>query len=508
MTDRPHPFRLLMDANVFIAVEPYAGATESNLAPGARLLRLAAEQGHRLFVHPAVRDDLLAGVGKDAERAQQRLAELSKYPMLAESPIAKSLAAAAGPSEPGTNDHRDLRLLAALASHAVTHLISEDGRLRRRAVKAGLGDAVLTVAEAVALLEQLAPTTSDPPPRVRVVEAYALDADQPIFDTIRADYTAQEFDPWLDRVRADAGNRTCLVVDHEDAYAGIALLKREPDCDYDLPQPVTKISTFKVDEGFAGSKYGELLLKAIFQRAANEGTATLYVEVLPRHELLVQLLADFGFADTGYETSRGELVLAKGLRPGDDAGELSDLDFHVRFGPPALRVTRAFAVPIEPRWHDQLFPDASGYADDFQLALDIAPAAPLPWGNALRKAYLTQSKIKVLQPGDVLLFYRSHDASAITAVGVVERTLRSADPDEIVTFVGRRTVYTPDEIAEMCASVVPPLAILFRQDRFIDPPWTLAEVTNAGVLRSWPQSITQIREEAIAWVRTRLDGSP
>jgi GNAT superfamily N-acetyltransferase len=492
-----------MDANVFIAVEPYSGATETNLAPAARLLRLAAEQGHQLFVHPAVADDLREGTQSDRERAKQRLAELSKYQMLTESPISSALVALAGSSDAGTNDHRDLRLLAALHSRAVTYLVSEDAGLRKRAVKAGLGDAVLTVAEAVTLLAQLIPRTSEPPPRVRVIPTYALDVEQPIFDTIRGDYSPVEFDPWLDRVRADAGNRTCLVVDHDATYAGIALLKREPECDYALTQPVMKISTFKVDEGFAGSKYGELLLKAIFQATSDEGTATLYVEVLPRHELLVQLFLEFGFEDSGPRTPRGELVLAKRLRPGDEAADVNDLEYHVRYGPPALRVTRAFAVPIQPRWHEQLFPDAP----DLQLMLDVSLASPHPWGNALRKAYLTQSRITKLVPGDVLLFYRSQDASAVTAAGIVERTLRSANPDEIVTFVGRRTVYTPDEISRMCASVAPPLAILFRQDRFIDPPWALPELEHAGVLTTWPQSITQIREEGIEWIRTRLGAS-
>ena len=56
----------------------------------------------------------------------------------------------------------------------------------------------------------------------------------------------------------------------------------------------------------------------------------------------------------------------------------------------------------------------------------------------------------------------------------------------------------------MCTSVTPPLAILFRQDRFIDPPWSLAELQQNAVLRSWPQSVTRIREEGMAWVRSRL----
>jgi hypothetical protein len=50
--------RLLIDTNVLIAVEPFAGHTERTLAPGARLLRAVAEQGHELYIHRATVDDI------------------------------------------------------------------------------------------------------------------------------------------------------------------------------------------------------------------------------------------------------------------------------------------------------------------------------------------------------------------------------------------------------------------------------------------------------------------
>lgn len=86
--------RLLLDTNVYIAAEPFSGGTEIGLARAATLLRLASEQGHTLLVHPATRDDLLEGM--DSDRRRQRLAELGKYSMLAESPITKSLEQRAG----------------------------------------------------------------------------------------------------------------------------------------------------------------------------------------------------------------------------------------------------------------------------------------------------------------------------------------------------------------------------------------------------------------------------
>src|SRR5262245_37050282 len=90
--------RLLLDTNVFIAVEPYAGAMEPGVVPAAQLVQLASAQGHSLLVHPATQDDLLEG--RDRDRRAQQLAELAKYPMLEETRPSQSLIARAGASRP------------------------------------------------------------------------------------------------------------------------------------------------------------------------------------------------------------------------------------------------------------------------------------------------------------------------------------------------------------------------------------------------------------------------
>ncbi len=236
--------------------------------------------------------------------------------------------------------------------------------------------------------------------------------------------------------------------------------------------------------------------------------STLYVEIFRKHELLVDLFDVFGFQKSPRRTSRDELVLVKNLAHPPDSSEHSSLEYHVIFGPPAIQTTvRSFVVPIIPKWHSMLFPDSpveSAYSQMPLPGLDIA-SENHPSGNALRKAYLCNSNTAVLEPGDLLVFYRSHDLKAVTTLGVVESTIRSADPQEIMTYVGRRTVYRPDEIVTMCRSVRGVLAILFRQDRFIEPPWQLAELQAYGVLRTWPQTIVRVGEKGCTWIRQQLD---
>lgn len=199
--------------------------------------------------------------------------------------------------------------------------------------------------------------------------------------------------------------------------------------------------------------------------------------------------------------------MVKQLVPDETSTELSDLDFHIRYGPPALLCRqRIFVVPIEPRWHDQLFPEQAPQQQSTQLTLfGAAEEAIHPWGNALRKAYLCSSPTNQIQSGDCLLFYRSGYQS-VSAVGIVEGVQRTAEVDELIRFVGGRTVYSVDEIGDMARRARGVLAIRFRQDRFLEPPLTLTDMQLAGVLKSWPQSITQLKGSARTWTRDQLIG--
>ena len=116
----------------------------------------------------------------------------------------------------------------------------------------------------------------------------------------------------------------------------------------------------------------------------------------------------------------------------EEAEELDGLEFHIQFGPQAAKLVtgQAFIVPIQPRFHRQLFPELE------MAALDGCR----PCGNSMRKAYLSHSVIGSISPGALLLFYRSVDWRAVDVIGVVEATLRSSHPDEVARFVGKSTV--------------------------------------------------------------------
>lgn len=489
--------KLLLDTNAFIALEPASPDIEPGLHRGGALARLAAEGGHRLYLHEAIAQDRARDRNAIRRRARQALAQkyavLSAIPESAVAAVVSRLGLAEPPAR-GTNDAVDLEMLAAVEAAAVDYLVTDDERLQGRARRAGLAEYVLPLAEAVQLLRDLSPRPVAPPPAVEQLVSYQLDPSDPIFVSLREDY-APGFDAWFDRVRRD--HRSAWVIRDEGRYAALMIVKDETRTEYRLPGKVLKISTFKVTDTAHGRRYGELLLKTLFVHADAHNHDTLYVTVFDKHASLIELLATFGFRDHA-RSPLGERVLAKHRHPAEHEGQPDSLAFHIAYGPPAID-TRApyFVVPVEPRWHDLLFPD---YMDQLSLM-----TGEHPYGNALRKAYLSHAPTRQVGRGATLLFYRSRDLSAVTVAGVVEDVLVSRDPEEIARRVGRRTVYTLDDITNMCRAARPVLVVLFRQDRLLQPAWPRHQLEVAGVLNGHPQSITEVHsEEGRHWLQQRL----
>ena len=389
------------------------------------------------------------------------------------------------------NDSVDLEMLGALDNHAVDLLVTEDRRLRDHADAAGLGPQTLSILGAVEYLKRLF-GESVALPTVHARMAYQLSVEDPIFETLREGYN--DFDSWWEKV--SKSHRDCRTIEGPAGeLEALAVLKIEYDRPYGLPARALKLCTFKVAPEAEGAKRGELILKSVFHFAAEHDLDCVYVTVFDQHVGLVNLLNSFGFAALDTRTDQGELVMVKRLRPPSDAGDCSDLDYNRLYGPGAVLVNRVCVIPIQPRWHDVLFPEA-------RIQGRLLPEEPS--GNAMLKAYLCRSSIRRLAPGDLVIFYRSGHQH-VSVIGVVERTLATSEPGEIRRFVSTRTVYTDEEIASMCAQGEV-LAILFRQDRVLSTPWPLRQLKENGVLSAPPQSVQQVDDErGLQWLRSQLN---
>jgi predicted nucleic acid-binding protein len=459
--------KILVDTNIFIAasdISPEGMHVNAELA--TELRSICNKNGVEMFVHPATRDDIRRTDNAALRRASEL--KLQQWTMLRRSTVRADLAIQAGYTNPlSENDQSDLELLAALESRSVGLLVTEDRKLLKRAAAVGLETRAIRLLGGIDYLKQLFGELVTPP-TVESVHAYEISLDEAIFDSIRLDYTtsSHSFDDWFNKARRE--HRDCRVIRTPNGpIQGLAIYKVENDRPFGIEGKVLKLCTFKVAPNAAGAKRGELLLKATFLHANEISADAIYVTLFDEHQGLARLLSGFGFARFDELTPLGEQVFIKELRSTFVPPNLSALEFHVRYGPPAIKVAHVYVVPIKPEYHDVLFPEAN---------LRPSVFGPEPSGNAILKAYLCQSVTNSIAPGDTLLFYRSHDVMSVTAIGVVESAERIYDPVEVRERVGFRTVYPDKVIRAMFRRGESVLTILFRHDRMVHPRWGIEEL--------------------------------
>ncbi len=96
--------------------------------------------------------------------------------------------------------------------------------------------------------------------------------------------------------------------------------------------------------------------------------------------------------------------------------------------------------------------------------------------------------------GDILLFYRSEDVQSILSIGVIEKIkYNMKDPTEILSIVGKRTVYSYAETEEISKKST--TVILFKHHFHFKKPVHYKILLDEKILRGPLQSITQIEHE-------------
>lgn len=479
---------VVLDTNVVIYHQDYAEAPSKEGALASEVQLAVRELGYTAVIADGTLDD----IGRGGEREARRRRAVAEFPVLHPGPPGDLARRAGYGASLSVNDDCDLRILAAVDQGMAAWLITNDTRMLRHARRAGL-ERVLDASEFLSFVEH-ARHPVELPSSVILVDPADVDIRSPFFSSLTASYP--DFGEWW-ATKVIPDHRTTLVVGEANAPEALAVLK-ENDADYGLPKDTTKICTFKVSEGARGKRLGELLLRACIQRIRQTPASATFLEVASGN-VLVGWAKAFGFGEVdGARAANGDLVLAKYLTAANDPPGLTPWEFHVAHGPGAVRVEHAHLVPIRPEWHGRLFP-----ADD--------PEAPAlfnltePCGNAITKVYLSNSPSRKPARGDLLLFVVSGGGQAVTDVGVVEDVLVSDDPLKILRFAGARTVYSASQVRAMCRNGEVH-AMAFRHDRRLSPPWNQEIAGYRRLIPSTPQSITEVKEDGIAWLRQHLRG--
>ncbi|MEN6610571.1 MAG: hypothetical protein ABFC24_07005 [Methanoregulaceae archaeon] len=480
---------LLIDTNIFIYRED-----DCVISQNVRdLFALLKEIPVGVFIHPSSVADIQRD--GDTHRREVMLSKIGMYRQLLNPPVASrdvDFLQIIGTST-SPQDRVDNEILYAIVRGASDFLLTEDAGIHKKAFAVGISDRVLHIDDAILFFRSFTPRKEriPSPPGLKDDFMYNLDLRDPIFDSLKRDY--REFEHWFEKKARE--HRKCHVSYRPDGLIGSLLIykfENEPiDMNPPLPQKKRmKIATLKVTH--VGNKIGELLLKISFDLAISEDCDEIYLtHFTEENDRLVELIGEYGFAKAGVN-SRGEEIFLKKLISGtDNTVGLSPIGILKRFYPTFYDGTsvKKWIIPIQPEFHARLFTDYGRR----QTTLYEHAGEFIIEGNAIRKAYLTHSKIRQLKPGDIVLFYRSADDQSITSLGVIEEVRTGlTETEDIIRSVGKRTVYSP---AEIDASPKPLTVILFRHLFHVKNPLKFTELLESGILNGPPQSIMQISNE-------------
>lgn len=256
-----------------------------------------------------------------------------------------------------------------------------------------------------------------------------------------------------------------------------------------------KLCTFKVGETVRGRKVGELFLKAAFRYATENNCENIFITAHPeRQDFLICLLKDFGFEEHGGYQSDTVLIKQHPKTPPPENG-IEPVEYLRTFFPHyrSDSAVSKFLVPIRPSYHKILFPDCQRQRELFPSGGQTGHV-----GNAIKLAYLCHAQINSIQPGSILLFYRTKDAMAVTSLGVVEQFQASDNGAQIAGLVSRRTVYSIEEIEDLSKKTTK--VILFRLVAHLPKFVSYDRLKNDGVITGPIQSICKVSDVAFAKV--------
>lgn len=482
----------LIDTNILIGLEDYHKVD----AAYAKFSSLASANKVGIFVHEAAKEDIARD--KDVERRQISLSKIDKYRVLKKRRglTEADLDADFGPLKK-PNDVVDATLLHALESGAADFLVTQDKKLHQRAQNRStdLGRRVLFVGDATDLLIQTYEPKEVPIRHVQEVEAHEIDHTDAFFDSLRVDYP--EFGDWW-RDKCVRQHRPCWVVYDDDSLAGLIVRKDETADDTDAVTPaekILKVCTFKVSPEKRGVKLGELLLKQVLWYAQTNGYDLAYLTTYEDQAALMSLLEFYGFVNAG-QNANGEFIYERTFAPDALARDGVSSAFELaRMHYPRFLLddgVRGFGIPIKEGYHDTLYPDLCNPRQRDLFSSSTNAGAPTRSGNTIRKVYLCRAKSKLGEAGSILFFYKGRSkempSQSMTALCILESVTMAHSTKDLMLLTGGRSVYSEEALAAWNATVDSPVKVInYLLVAYIDPPISLDELRDLGVVNGHPQ---------------------
>lgn len=482
---------ILLDTNIIIPLEDTNKPLDASFAC---MRKLASEQHHCLCIHPMQYDDIKRD--KDSHRRNILLSRLNQYSQIDNPPaLTNADLVALGLSQINENDKVDNNVLFALYRGAVHLLVTNDLGILKKDSRLGIQEKVYRLDQFLNFLQQFnRETIATEYTGVLDRYLYEIDKSQGFFDSLRRSY--EGFDEWFQK--SAEKKRKCWCIEGENSQiVAICIYKQENDTALTANGSIThgkilKLCTFKVDPKARGKKLGERLLYIAFDYCKKNNYDWVYLHTFGEEQkTLVGLCIEYGFSHIGIYGKDDVYIKPMKIKN----NEIYDKDSFIRFYPyyPNNKSVQKFIVPIQPTYHEDLFPDYSSMKGSlFEKEQSLYTCQ----GNTIKKAYLCHSKIKSIKRGDIVMFYRSGDRKSIQCMGIVESVFFSNDFNEVIPAIAKRTAYKFSDVAQILSKKT--LVILFRYIG-LDREMTRNTLINANI-KGCIQSIRRISEEQYSMI--------
>lgn len=470
--------KILLDTNMFIYILDHH-VLDPKVEKLTRMLLDSDE--YKIVIHP--KTILEAQKIKDDELKEIFISKLRIYKQIDDPPIPTKefIQLVKATSD---NDIIDCDLLYSVKQNCVSYFITNDIRLKKKSLKIGLSDRVLTIDEALEIFKPKKEEIIEMPVFIKEDYLRNMELTDPFFDSLRNDY--EDFDGWFQRKQED--EKKAFIIRNKDRQVTSFLMLKEEESDDDddtllkkLPKVKRlKVSTFKVTD--KGKRIGETFIKIMMRLAIQKEVGIIYVTIFPKQEQLISVLSEYGFKFYTQKTTRN--ADGQSLKENVYIKDMNEANYI-----PNIKYTdqRIFLVPIRPEFNKLLFPESE---INPQLTIDDL-GGDITSANAIKKAYICNSNTKQIRAGDLLFFYSTRENMRLTAIGVVDIVCNNFENfDEIKKLVNKRTAYTDEQLREVAKQ--DSLVILFKHYLTFEEEITYKDLLDMGVISSGIQQIQKI----------------
>ena len=385
------------------------------------------------------------------------------------------------------NDIIDNEMLYAVTRNCVSYFITNDKQLLKKAELINIKDRVLSIDEAIEKFNKEEKLIIETPVFIKKEFLYNMDLDDDFFSTLRFDYKG--FDEWFIKKQRNE-EMSYITMTKDNKVTSFLMLKEEDENeDYSAfdkpfsPAKRIKVSTFKVSD--TGKKIGECFIKIMINEAIQKNVDEIYVTTFEKQESLIYLLKQYGFKMFTYKnTTKSDDTVEK------EAIYVKNIKDKSQYPYVQLKDQGIFIFPVIPKYHKLLFEDAEG---EYQISIDDTQGKNTS-ANAIKKAFISNAKIKKIKSGDIVLFYASHNKKSITALGIVETTWNVFESqEEIFNIVRKRTAYDEEELKQV--TQLDSLVIMFKHYITFKNPITYEFLYNNGIVNGYIQRPISIERE-------------